>query len=240
MGKLFFLLRFPNSSFESKTLVAGSKVNQIYKIMTRAQDCEFRFRKQQNNVNACRNHMAPGEGATTPTQGCLVSTVALSIIHMVSLSIHMVAIVMALAERLCVLLEQVSGWYTSVLRDEVLAEWNEGALHIHCTISSREIWWLAPGRLRNYIFCRELPLVRAQKPRKKPFSKDHPLNAYVVQLLMHLVLSRASCTSNPLLLVLDSVRYAERTFLQQHKGGCRVPYGSRCILPHSRTDRTRR
>eukprot|EP00240_Pyramimonas_obovata_P016116 CAMPEP_0118923514 /NCGR_PEP_ID=MMETSP1169-20130426/2006_1 /TAXON_ID=36882 /ORGANISM="Pyramimonas obovata, Strain CCMP722" /LENGTH=270 /DNA_ID=CAMNT_0006864503 /DNA_START=162 /DNA_END=970 /DNA_ORIENTATION=+ len=77
--------------------------------------------------------------------------------------------------------KQVSGWYTSVLRDEVLAEWEEDGLHIHCTVSSREIWWLAPGRLRNYIFCRELPLV------------------------------------------LDSVRYAERTYLQQHKALSTAP-----------------
>ena len=49
-----------------------------------------------------------------------------------------------------------------LLRDEVLAEWRwEGAptLHVHCHVSGQERW-LAPPQLRNYIFKREMALVR--------------------------------------------------------------------------------
>lgn len=49
-------------------------------------------------------------------------------------------------------------------RDEVLAEWQydgEGnpSLHVRCHVSGEERW-LAPPALRNYIFKREMPLVR--------------------------------------------------------------------------------
>lgn len=55
-----------------------------------------------------------------------------------------------------------AGWYIRLLRDEVLAEWRwEGApaLHVHCHVSGQERW-LAPPELRNYIFKREMALVR--------------------------------------------------------------------------------
>ncbi len=59
---------------------------------------------------------------------------------------------------------QISGFYTRLLRDEVTAEWQrEGesshALHIFCHVSGEERW-LAPPALRDYIFRREMPLVR--------------------------------------------------------------------------------
>ncbi|KAK9908699.1 hypothetical protein WJX75_001621 [Coccomyxa subellipsoidea] len=58
---------------------------------------------------------------------------------------------------------QVSGWYTRLIRDEVLAEWRfesggQASLHVHCHVSGEERW-LAPPALRNYIFQREMPLV---------------------------------------------------------------------------------
>ncbi len=58
-----------------------------------------------------------------------------------------------------------AGWYIRLLRDEVLAEWavpQGGApqLHVYCHVSGQERW-LAPPQLRNYIFKREMPLVRA-------------------------------------------------------------------------------
>ncbi|CAL8460753.1 g284 [Coccomyxa elongata] len=58
---------------------------------------------------------------------------------------------------------QVSGWYTRLIRDEVLAEWKfdsegQASLHVHCHVSGEERW-LAPPALRNYIFQREMPLV---------------------------------------------------------------------------------
>jgi hypothetical protein len=57
--------------------------------------------------------------------------------------------------------EQVSGWSTRLMRDEVLAEWRretEGpALHLHCHVSGGLI--LGTAGWRDAIFRRELPLV---------------------------------------------------------------------------------
>lgn len=59
---------------------------------------------------------------------------------------------------------QISGFYTRLLRDEVVAEWRSAGvggttqLHIYCHVSGEEKW-LAPPLLRNYIFRREMPLV---------------------------------------------------------------------------------
>ena len=49
--------------------------------------------------------------------------------------------------------------YTRFLRDEVLAEWADGSLHVHCHVRGRADWWLAPRQLRDFIFRREMPLV---------------------------------------------------------------------------------
>jgi hypothetical protein len=62
---------------------------------------------------------------------------------------------------------QISGLYTRLLRDEVVAEWvlagpTAPSLHVYCHVSGEERW-LAPPPLRNYIFRRELPLVRGCK-----------------------------------------------------------------------------
>jgi hypothetical protein len=56
---------------------------------------------------------------------------------------------------------QVRGWYTRLMRDEVLAEWRAGeegpALHIHCHISGGLV--LGRAGWRDEIFRHELPLV---------------------------------------------------------------------------------
>lgn len=49
--------------------------------------------------------------------------------------------------------------YTRLLRDEVLAEWCDGALHVHCHVRGPGDWWLAPPQLRRWIFRRELGVV---------------------------------------------------------------------------------
>ena len=58
---------------------------------------------------------------------------------------------------------QLSGWYNRLLRDEILAYWQFGSdkpvLHIECHVSGEETW-LGPPILRDYIFRREMPLVR--------------------------------------------------------------------------------
>jgi hypothetical protein len=57
--------------------------------------------------------------------------------------------------------DQISGWYTRLMRDEVLAEWREEAdgpaLHVYCHVSGG----LAVGTAgwRYAIFQHELPLV---------------------------------------------------------------------------------
>lgn len=55
----------------------------------------------------------------------------------------------------------MSGWYTRLMRDEVLAEWKDddtgAALHVYCHISGGLA--LGPSSWRFTIFRRELPLV---------------------------------------------------------------------------------
>ena len=57
--------------------------------------------------------------------------------------------------------EQISGLYTRMMRDEVLAEWTRieeaTALHVHCHVSGGLT--LGPAGVRFSIFKRELPLV---------------------------------------------------------------------------------
>ena len=57
--------------------------------------------------------------------------------------------------------QQISGWYTRLMRDEVLAEWHNGedgpALHVHCHVSGGLV--LGSAGWRDAIFRRELPLV---------------------------------------------------------------------------------
>jgi len=57
--------------------------------------------------------------------------------------------------------KQISGWYTRLMRDEVLAEWRQEAdclaLHLHCHVSGGLV--LGPAGWRDAIFHHELPLV---------------------------------------------------------------------------------
>ncbi len=57
--------------------------------------------------------------------------------------------------------QQIAGWYTRLMRDEVLAEWQDDAegpaLHVHCHVSGGLIFGTAG--MRYDIFRRELPLV---------------------------------------------------------------------------------
>jgi len=56
-------------------------------------------------------------------------------------------------------LDQLSPWYTRLMRDEVLADWqsehNEPVLAVHCHVSGGLVF--GPARLRNAILRRELP-----------------------------------------------------------------------------------
>jgi hypothetical protein len=56
---------------------------------------------------------------------------------------------------------QISGWYTRLMRDEVLSEWHQdsegAALRVHCHVSGGLV--LGSTAWRDAIFRRELPLV---------------------------------------------------------------------------------
>ena len=56
---------------------------------------------------------------------------------------------------------QISGWYTRLMRDEVLAEWQEAdagpSLHVYCHVSGGLAF--GPAYWRYSIFRHELPLV---------------------------------------------------------------------------------
>jgi hypothetical protein len=57
--------------------------------------------------------------------------------------------------------KQISGWYTRLMRDEVLAEWQEDedgpALHVHCHVSGGLV--VGPAGWRYAIFRQEMALV---------------------------------------------------------------------------------
>lgn len=57
--------------------------------------------------------------------------------------------------------EQISGWYTRLMRDEVLAEWKDGqdgvSLHVYCHVSGGLVFGRAGWRAG--IFREEMPLV---------------------------------------------------------------------------------
>jgi hypothetical protein len=55
---------------------------------------------------------------------------------------------------------QISGWYTRLMRDEVLAEWRfeeQPRLHVHCHVSGGIVF--GPPGWRKAIFRRHMPLV---------------------------------------------------------------------------------
>ncbi len=57
--------------------------------------------------------------------------------------------------------QQISGWYTRLMRDEVTAAWQQGEqgpeLHVFCHVSGGVVFGTAA--MRDGIFRRELPLV---------------------------------------------------------------------------------
>lgn len=69
----------------------------------------------------------------------------------------------------------VADRYTRLLRDEVLADWCDGGLHVHCHVKGHADWWLAPSVLRLFIFRREMNLVLdAFRYADSSFLEDSP------------------------------------------------------------------
>ncbi|CAM6092577.1 unnamed protein product [Calypogeia fissa] len=74
---------------------------------------------------------------------------------------------------------QVTGWYSKLQRDEVVAEWRrtqgEMSLHVHCHISGTNFLHRLIAKLRFYIFQKELPLVlEAFMQGDRDLFKKHP------------------------------------------------------------------
>jgi hypothetical protein len=85
--------------------------------------------------------------------------------------------------------KRVSHWYTRLMRDEVLAEWDveneKPCLMVHCHVSGGFVFGWAG--MRNGIFHRELPLaLQAIRFGDKPFIQAHPeLDGSIVRVRFH-------------------------------------------------------
>jgi hypothetical protein len=69
--------------------------------------------------------------------------------------------------------KRISGWYTRLMRDEVVAEWQEGeegaALHVFCHVSGGLVFGSAG--MRYGIFQREMPRRRVRSPISRMFGE---------------------------------------------------------------------
>jgi hypothetical protein len=72
--------------------------------------------------------------------------------------------------------QQIAGWYTRLMRDEVVAEWqtqDAPALHVHCHVSGGIV--VGPARWRDGIFRSHLPMVlRAFRHADACLFEAHP------------------------------------------------------------------
>lgn len=68
-------------------------------------------------------------------------------------------------------MEAISGWYTKLMRDEVLGEWQEEgrpSLHIHCHVNGGPVF--GPAKWRDSIFRQHVPMaLQAICSGDKPF-----------------------------------------------------------------------
>jgi magnesium dechelatase len=96
--------------------------------------------------------------------------------------------------------KQISGFYTRIMRDEVLAEWQTEqdtlVLHVHCHVSGGFVFGTAS--LRESIFRRELPLVlEAIRHGDRELAAKDP-NLDQAQILVHFNKSKPeTCKTEP-------------------------------------------
>ena len=96
--------------------------------------------------------------------------------------------------------DQISGWYTRFMRDEVLAEWTEESdgptLHVHCHVSGGVA--VGTAGWRDAIFRRELPLVlEAFRYGDRPLFEAHPeLDRASILVHFHASQARYNCTES--------------------------------------------
>jgi hypothetical protein len=83
-------------------------------------------------------------------------------------------------------LGQISGWYTKIMRDEVVGEWQTGdppSLHLHCHVSGGFV--LGSAKWRDAIFRQHIPLVLdAVCYGDRVFLQANP-NLHPSQILIH-------------------------------------------------------
>lgn len=84
--------------------------------------------------------------------------------------------------------KQYAGFYSRLMRDEVLAEWSQDregiSLHVHCHVSGRRPTF-GSARMRLTIFKRELPLVlEALRAGDRRFFDAHP-EADAAPIILH-------------------------------------------------------
>jgi hypothetical protein len=89
---------------------------------------------------------------------------------------------------------QISGWYTRLMRDEVLAEWQQDeqgpSLHVHCHVSGGLV--LGSARWRDAILRQEMQLVlEAFRFGDRSLFEAHPeLNRVPIRVHFHSTQSR--------------------------------------------------
>lgn len=74
-------------------------------------------------------------------------------------------------------LKQIRGWYTRLMRDEILAEWRhentDTSLHVYCHVSGGFV--MGTAKWRNNILKRELPLaLECIRHGERRFFRAHP------------------------------------------------------------------
>jgi hypothetical protein len=94
---------------------------------------------------------------------------------------------------------QISGWYTRIMRDEVVANWqfdNEPSFHVHCHVSGGFL--IGSARWRDSIFRQHLPMVlQAIRFGDRFLFESHPdLDQSTVWVHFHAVQDRFNCTEN--------------------------------------------
>jgi hypothetical protein len=96
--------------------------------------------------------------------------------------------------------KQVSGWYTRLMRDEVLAElvndWERPEIRVHCHVSGGLVFGTA--KLRDRIFRAELRLAleAIRYGDRNFFENDHILDQIPVKVCFHSPKHKYNCEEN--------------------------------------------
>lgn len=94
---------------------------------------------------------------------------------------------------------QISGWYTRIMRDEVVADWqfdSEPSFHVHCHVSGGFL--IGSASWRDSIFRKHLPMVlQAIRYGDRFLFETHPgLDQATIWVHFHAEQDRFNCTEN--------------------------------------------